>query len=87
MNEVEIITQEVTFKDSESGEVLLTAPLMDLYYTIALKSAEDPKLSNIDKSKAAALEVNSTYGCSLTWGQVANLLEKLDPMVNKVKKN
>jgi hypothetical protein len=87
MKELEIVSQEVSFKDSETGEVLLKAPLMDLYYTIAMASAEAPDGNNIDKAKAACIEVNNDYGSSLTWGQVASLLEKLDPLVNKVKKN
>jgi len=86
MNDVKLITQEVNIKDEE-GKVLFSAPLMDLYYMIALEAKEDESTSKKQKMEKAALEINTTYNTNITWGQVISILEYIGPMVEDVKKN
>lgn len=77
---------EVKGKD---GEVLLSAPLLDLYYVMAYAS-EDPavsQLNNFDRSNYIAQVVNQKYGSKLTGGQTTSIFIDLTEAIEESKKN
>lgn len=79
-------TYEVVDQD---GKMLLSAPMMELYYTIALatEEAEVAKLPRKQGFMIAANEVNSVYGSTLDWGQIIEILNDLSEQLESLKKN
>ncbi len=73
----------------EDNKVILSAPLLELYYTIALAS-EEATAANLPQKHGfirAAEEVNQTYGCTLDWGQIVEILNDLNDQMESLKKN
>ncbi len=73
----------------QEGKVLLEAPLMELYYTIAL-ATEEAELSKLPRKQGfmmAAAEVNNVYGSTLDWGQIVEILNDLSEQLEALKKN
>jgi hypothetical protein len=73
----------------QEGEVILSAPLMELYYTICLATEEatSAKLPLKQGYIMAANEVNAVYGCTLDWGQIIEILNDLNDQMESLKKN
>lgn len=77
-------TNKYIVEDTD-GNILLEAPLMDLYYLIAFNSESDAP-TQLAKMKFAAEAVNAEYGSSLSWGQVMEILTDLQDKVEEAKK-
>ena len=71
--------------EDEDGNVLIEAPLLDLYYLIAFNS-ETAGFSQIENMQRAASVVNQAYGTNLSWGQTMEILIDLQTQVDEVKK-
>lgn len=73
----------------QDGEVILKAPLMELYYTICLATEEatSAKLPLKQGYMMAANEVNAIYGSKLDWGQIIEILNDLNDQMESLKKN
>ena len=85
-NDIKVITNGIILKDADGNEIV-KAPLMDLYYTIAMAQNELKSGTQVDKMKYAAQVVNTEYGTELTWGEIADLVQQLDAEVEAAKKN
>jgi len=72
---------------NEEGQVILSESALDIYYTIVGSNTELAEASTKVKMTEAAKALKAEYDCDMTWGQVAHLLNSLDDIVNKLKKN
>jgi hypothetical protein len=73
----------------QDGEVILEAPMMELYYTIAL-ATEEAELAKLPRKQGfmmAAQVVNEAYGASVDWGQIVEILNDLSEQIETLKKN
>ena len=72
------------------GEVILSAPLLDLYYLIANTSEDDVAAqltNNNDKFSYIAKVVNDKYNTTLSGGQILSIFIDLTDSVENSKKN
>ena len=71
-----------------SGNVLLEAPLLDLYYLIIhVLGSSLESTTRIDQFKAVAERLNVEYGCQLTFGKAMQLYQSIQDEWEDVKKN
>jgi hypothetical protein len=83
------LPEDVYEVKNKNDEVVLSAPLLDLYYLMAYTS-EDPAVSQLDnyqKSQHIASVVNQVYGSKLTGGQITSVFIDLTEAVEASKKN
>lgn len=85
MSSIKLITDNYKFEDNE-GNVILEAPLMDVYCLISL-AAEEQQDSRKEKMVRAAKALNDEYGTSFTWGETLILLNSIDEEIQVAKKN
>lgn len=85
MNELKLIKDVYKVQDAE-GNILIEAPILDIYSTIGLGMATTTG-DRKEKMKAAAQALNEEYGCDLSWGTVLMLLNDIDEAVENAKKN
>ena len=86
MSKINLLQDKYDIKN-EAGEVLTSVSLLDLYYTIAVFVEEHKSSSKRDKFIYAANCVNEEYGSNFSWGEVINLFEQIDDIVEESKKN
>ena len=83
MANIRLPAGNVVIEDAD-GKPIITAPLLDIYYTMA--AAHDEKLSEKDNMRAVAKVINKEFNAKITWGQAGYLLSLLDEEIEKVKK-
>lgn len=70
----------------ENDEIILEAPIMDLYYGISFAASESNSNVQRDQMKYAAAWVNNEYGCNLSWSHILLITEALDKEIKEIKK-
>lgn len=85
MSEFKIVQDNYVIRDQDNN-IILEAPLMDLYYLIANGTEENPNATNVDRFKNAANKVNEEYGCKLSWGAICDLFDLVNTKVEELKK-
>jgi hypothetical protein len=87
------LSQIVEYK-TESGEVLVSAGITDLYFFFGNVVAEackgigdDPSLARIEAYKGIAKAFNDEFKCNLSWSQVWDLSIQVEEMFESLKKN
>lgn len=72
---------------NQDGEVVLEAPLMDIYYGVVINMPDDDKLSKDQRMKVAASGFNSQFKTNLSWAELASIFEQVTLEVEALKKN
>lgn len=85
MSELTLIRKKTTIKDDE-GNVVIEAPILDLYYIITNSFIGNENLPPRNSLTLAALQINAEYGTDLSWGEVSDILESLHVMLEEIKK-
>lgn len=85
MSEFTLIRNNITIKD-EDGNTLISAPVLDLYYTISNCFIGNENAPVKHTMQLAAQQLNTDYGTNLSWGEVADLLDELHDRMEQIKK-
>ncbi len=86
MNSLQLASQVYNITD-ENGEVIISAPALDIYYVISFAASElGPGASTKDQCKITAQHLNEEYGCSISWGQALEITEAIFAEVENIKK-
>ena len=88
MNKLTVPLDEV---EIDLGKETITAPLLDIYYTM-ISDTLGPEgqlktISTKQKMETMAASLNAEYNCNISWGQAAHLLSVLDDKMGDLKKN
>lgn len=85
MSEFTLVRKKITLKD-EDDNVILQAPLLDLYYTITNSFIGNEGNSIRQNMAIAAKSLNDEWGTDFSWGEVSDLLEELHVKMEELKK-
>lgn len=86
MRELKVISEKLKVKNSDD-EVVIEAPMMELYYLITTSTELVKDGTTKQKFEAAAYALNEEYKCSLSWAEVLSLWESVYEAVEDAKKN
>lgn len=91
MSELVLNIKPIEVKDEE-GNMILSAPLMDLAFFIGMvqneiaKAADGAELPAQDRYKQLAERLNTEYKCELNWSAALQLNNKVNEKVEELKK-